>query len=272
MCSARRTLRGVPGSLTRRQLLVRTGGASVALVCFGALPGGALADPAALSSARAATYAALLDAINADPGYALADRATRRRASPRSTPPATITSARTPTPCSTSSPSARGTSRRSGHAHSSWRRRSRAREPAVPRAERHPHHRLHGLSHEHLPAQVHRHRADGGHHAGPATRQRLPQSPHQPWWPALRATTSHLRLWADWPSLQQVPASLPAPASRVARVAGRARPPDRRRARRRHEDHPAALPLSELGERHGGPRLRQRRRTATSSRRTASRG
>jgi hypothetical protein len=26
----------------------------------------------------------------------------------------------------------------------------------------------------------------------------------QPWWPALRATTSHLRLWADWPSLQRV--------------------------------------------------------------------
>ena len=24
----------------------------------------------------------------------------------------------------------------------------------------------------------------------------------QPWWPALRATTSHLRLWADWPSFQ----------------------------------------------------------------------
>jgi hypothetical protein len=24
----------------------------------------------------------------------------------------------------------------------------------------------------------------------------------QPWWPALRATTSHLRLWADWPAIQ----------------------------------------------------------------------
>jgi hypothetical protein len=64
----------VPGSLTRRQLLVRTGGATVALACFGALPGGALADPAALSPARAATYAALLDAIDADPAYALAQR------------------------------------------------------------------------------------------------------------------------------------------------------------------------------------------------------
>ena len=52
-----RTLRGVPGSLTRRQLLIRTGGATVALTCFGALPGGAAAEPAALSSARAATYA-----------------------------------------------------------------------------------------------------------------------------------------------------------------------------------------------------------------------
>src|SRR4051794_8986349 len=27
----------------------------------------------------------------------------------------------------------------------------------------------------------------------------------QPWWPALRATTSHLRLIADWPSLQHAP-------------------------------------------------------------------
>jgi hypothetical protein len=73
----RRTLGGVPGSLTRRQLLIRTGGASVALACFGALPVSATADPAALSSARAATFAAILDAINADPGYELADRAYR---------------------------------------------------------------------------------------------------------------------------------------------------------------------------------------------------
>jgi hypothetical protein len=73
----RRTLRGVPGSLTRRQLLIRTGGASVAIVCFGALPVSATADPAALSSARAATFAAILDAIDADPGYELADRAER---------------------------------------------------------------------------------------------------------------------------------------------------------------------------------------------------
>ena len=58
-----RTLPGVPGSLTRRQLLIRTGGATVALTCFGALPGGAAAEPAALSSARAATYGAILDAL-----------------------------------------------------------------------------------------------------------------------------------------------------------------------------------------------------------------
>jgi hypothetical protein len=65
----------VPGSLTRRQLLIRTGGASVALACFGALPtAGAIADPAALTPARAATYAALLDAIDADPAYSLAQR------------------------------------------------------------------------------------------------------------------------------------------------------------------------------------------------------
>jgi len=67
----------MPGPLTRRQLLVRTGGASVALVCFGALPGGALADPATLAPARAATYAALLDAIDATPAYVLPDRAAR---------------------------------------------------------------------------------------------------------------------------------------------------------------------------------------------------
>ena len=39
--------------------------------------------------------------------------------------------------------------------------------------------------------------------AGPC--QRLPQPARSsPWWPALRATTSWLRLWADWPSLQHV--------------------------------------------------------------------
>ena len=70
----RRTLRSVPGSLTRRQLLIRTGGASVALTCFGVLAGGAVAEPAALGPARAATFGALLDAISADPAYALADR------------------------------------------------------------------------------------------------------------------------------------------------------------------------------------------------------
>lgn len=64
----------MPGSLTRRQLLIRTGGASVALACFGALPVAAATDPAALSPARAVTYAALLDALNADPSYSLAGR------------------------------------------------------------------------------------------------------------------------------------------------------------------------------------------------------
>ncbi|MDA0163459.1 hypothetical protein OM076_24510 [Solirubrobacter ginsenosidimutans] len=64
----------MPGSLTRRQLLIRTGGASVALACFGVLPGGAVADSVALTPARAATYAALLDAIDADPAYALGQR------------------------------------------------------------------------------------------------------------------------------------------------------------------------------------------------------
>src|SRR5512132_793177 len=27
----------------------------------------------------------------------------------------------------------------------------------------------------------------------------------QSWWPGLRATSSHLRLWADWPTLQPLP-------------------------------------------------------------------
>jgi hypothetical protein len=69
-----RTLHGVPASLTRRQLLIRTGTASVALACLGALPVGATANPAALSAARAATYTALLDALNADPAYSIAGR------------------------------------------------------------------------------------------------------------------------------------------------------------------------------------------------------
>jgi hypothetical protein len=69
-----RRLPGVAGSITRRQLLIRTGGATVALACLGTLPVGAAAEPAALSPARAATYGALLDAINADPAYSLAGR------------------------------------------------------------------------------------------------------------------------------------------------------------------------------------------------------
>jgi hypothetical protein len=74
--SARRTLRGM---LTRRQLLVRGGGATVALACFGALPGGAVAGPAALSGTHAETYVAILELINADPAYELADRLNRAR-------------------------------------------------------------------------------------------------------------------------------------------------------------------------------------------------
>lgn len=74
IASGGRTLPGVPGSLTRRQLLIRTGGATVALTCFGALPGGAVADPAALNAARAGTYGAILAAIDADPAYSIAAR------------------------------------------------------------------------------------------------------------------------------------------------------------------------------------------------------
>src|SRR3954469_12494205 len=67
------------GSMPRRQLLIRSGGASVALALLGTLPRGAAAEPAALSSARATTYAAVLDAIDAHPAYELADRSYRAR-------------------------------------------------------------------------------------------------------------------------------------------------------------------------------------------------
>ena len=61
--------------VTRRQLLVRSGGAY--LVLYGALARAAFAedaaaDPLALSGARAATIAAVLAAVAADPGTGLA--------------------------------------------------------------------------------------------------------------------------------------------------------------------------------------------------------
>jgi hypothetical protein len=65
---------GVSISMTRRQLLVRTGGAGVALAGFGLLSHPALADPAALAPARQATYAALLADVNREPAYEIADR------------------------------------------------------------------------------------------------------------------------------------------------------------------------------------------------------
>src|SRR3954469_21729285 len=65
--------------LTRRQLLVRGGGVTVALACFGTLPAGAEPGPAALSAARAGAYASLLDLIDAQPAYELDDRALRAR-------------------------------------------------------------------------------------------------------------------------------------------------------------------------------------------------
>lgn len=60
--------------MTRRQLLVRTGGAGVALAGFGLMSHTAAADPAALASGRRATYAALLATVDADPAYEIADR------------------------------------------------------------------------------------------------------------------------------------------------------------------------------------------------------
>jgi hypothetical protein len=61
-------------SITRRQLLVRTGGAGVALAGFGLLSRAAMADPSALSPRRRATYAALLADVHANPAYEIADR------------------------------------------------------------------------------------------------------------------------------------------------------------------------------------------------------
>jgi hypothetical protein len=59
-------------SLTRRQLLVRTGGIGVGLACLGAVPR-ALAGPAALEAGRQRTYTAVLRAIDAGPGYEITD-------------------------------------------------------------------------------------------------------------------------------------------------------------------------------------------------------
>jgi hypothetical protein len=59
-------------SLTRRQLLVRTGGITVGLACLGAVPR-ALAGPAALDAGRSRTYTALLRAIDAGAGFEIAD-------------------------------------------------------------------------------------------------------------------------------------------------------------------------------------------------------
>ena len=178
--------------------------------------GGAAAGPAALSPARAATYTALLGALNADPAYALAARAeltagfaeryaadeTLRRyadavldaieSAPRHRHVLVA-----PTCGSSRRAVELGRATEAGCAH--------PREPRVRAAGGHPHHRLHDLSHEHLPAQVHRHRADGRGHTQPVRGQRLPQ-------PAgssrggrqLRSTTSWLRLLADWPSIQRV--------------------------------------------------------------------
>jgi hypothetical protein len=67
-------LPAVSSSLTRRQLLIRTGGAGVALAGLGLLPRGAAADPSALTAARRATYASLLADVDASPLYEIPDQ------------------------------------------------------------------------------------------------------------------------------------------------------------------------------------------------------
>jgi hypothetical protein len=67
-------LPAVSSSMTRRQLLVRTGGAGVALAGFGLLSQAATADPAALAAGRRATYASLLAAVDSQPLYEIPDQ------------------------------------------------------------------------------------------------------------------------------------------------------------------------------------------------------
>ena len=68
-----RRLPAVSSSMTRRQLLVRGGGAGIALAGFGLWSQAATADPAALAAGRRATYAALLAAVDAHPLYEIPD-------------------------------------------------------------------------------------------------------------------------------------------------------------------------------------------------------
>ena len=82
----------------------------------------------------------------------------------------------------------------------------------------------------------------------------------QPWWPKLRATTSWLRLWADWPTLQpQRAVRARRPAQRWLRQPARLRRADQARGRRRAERDRHAVPLSALGQRHRQARVQQRR-------------
>ena len=69
-----RRLPAVSSSMTRRQLLVRSGGAGVALAGFGLLSRAAAADSAGLAAGRRATYASLLAAVDALPAYEIPDQ------------------------------------------------------------------------------------------------------------------------------------------------------------------------------------------------------
>jgi hypothetical protein len=60
--------------MTRRQLLIRTGGAGVVLAGFGLLSQAATADPAALAAGRRRTYASLLVAVDGLPAYEIPDQ------------------------------------------------------------------------------------------------------------------------------------------------------------------------------------------------------
>ena len=61
-------------TITRRQLLARTGGAGLALAGFGLIARASPADSVELSAARRRIYAGLLAEVDAQPAYEIPDR------------------------------------------------------------------------------------------------------------------------------------------------------------------------------------------------------
>ena len=244
----RRTLRGVPGSLTRRQLLIRPAARPSRSSASARCPAGAVGRPGRAELGRAATYAAVLDAINADPALrarrrerscaGFAEHLRRGDESLRAYADAVARRSDAPARRSPSSAACDALAR--------CDERSSRRPPrgaSVRGARGLPHHRLHGLRHEHLLAQVHRHRPDRGHHAGPDRRQRLPRTSlssrggrrcARP-----RAGCGCGRTGRRCSACRRTPGY----GAGGSPFAGRARRQVEAALRRRHEDHPDALSL-----------------------------